>query len=153
MTTKYTDEQIIAYLRTLREGDVLTAVKDDMYITKGERYIVVSDLDGDLGISDDDGDLEYVRIKDGYNFRVFDYIRDGIFEIKAQSTGYIEIESVIQNGSSDDRRRYSIRITANEAGYEAIRALEADSVKAEALAQLKAERDALQAQIDDLEAV
>lgn len=152
MTTKYTDEQIIAYLRTLREGDVLTAVADsDEYYTAGKRYTVEKDSDGDKYVTDNESDRDYVNYSEGYREDFYEYVRDGIFDIPAQSTGYIEIDSVIHNGTSDDRRRYSIRITANEAGYEAIRALEADSVKSEALAQLKAERDALQAQIDEIE--
>lgn len=153
--TKYTDEQIIAYLKTLREGDVLIAARDGDYYTEGDRYAVSKDLDGDMHISDDGDNPVYVNMGDSYDICVARRIRDGIFEIPAQASAKpfeLTITQAYPTAVFDDKSYYIVHASVDGAGLERLRALEAEGKRASVLAELYAKRGALQAQIDDLEA-
>lgn len=151
---KYTDEEIIAYLRTLREGDVLTAVADGRYITEGERYVVNTNSDGDLRISDDDGDPDYVRCDGSYDGCVADYIRDGIFEIPTSATDslYVHLRQVVEVESGGKSYK-NVTVRVDDAGFVELEALEARAFNSRTLAALYAQRAEIQTQIDELEAV
>ena len=154
MTAKYTDEQIIDYLRTLREGDVLTAARNDEYFTEGKRYSVDVDCDGDLRILDDGGDSDYVRLRSGYDHCVADYIREGIFEIPTPAPDYFyaSIRQIAEINSGGIPYK-SVTVRVDDAGFAELEALEARSYKSRELAGLYAKRAEIQAQIDELEAV
>lgn len=154
MTAKYTDGQIIAYLKTLREGDVLTAVKtdDDGNYTAGRRY-VVSKVGGDLRVADNDGYKFSVNQGGYYKSGIFEYIREGIFEIPSQANAvkpfHIDITSyTIETQCS----AHEIEIVADAAGLARLFELEAEGKKSRDLDHLYARRDAIQADIDALEA-
>lgn len=154
MTTKYTDEEIIAYLRTLREGDVLTAAKSDKRFTAGGKYVAEADEDGDLIIRNNYDGGRYVHLGDNYKCRVFGYIREGIFEIPTQSKPFaLAIMQSIETGQYAAGTHYHVNVSVNEAGLAKLRDLEAGSLKAEELAHLYAERGEIQRKIDEMEAV
>ena len=149
MTTKYTDEQIIEYLRTLREGDVLTAVSDSRYLAEGKRYVVTADSDGDLRITDRDGDPDYVRIGVGYDFDVAERIRDGVFEIPTQAaeSSYVSIRQIAEIESGGTTYK-SVSVRVDDAGFAELEALEVRSFTSRKLAGLYAQRAEIQAEID-----
>lgn len=152
--TKYTDEEIIAYLKTLREGDVLTAVGGRDDITIGKRYTIEKDSDGDIFIEDDDGGDNYVRINVDYEYNVARLFRGGIFEIPSQSSApfYASIRQTVEIESGDKPYK-SVSVRVDDAGFAELEALESRSFDSRLLADLYAKRDELQAQIDALEAV
>lgn len=153
--TKYADEQIIEYLRTLREGDVLTAVKDlpEEY-TKGWRYYVSEDGGGDLRLIDDNGLFNYVRIGGSFDCSDAVLFRDGIFEIPTQTNAEpfeISITQTYPTDVFDDKSYYIVHATADGTGLERLQALSAEGKRTSELARLIAQRDEIQRKIDDLE--
>jgi len=152
--TKYTDEEIIAYLKTLREGDVLTAVRnEDIYYTKGATYEIRADEDGDLYVHDNDDTFEYVKIGERFDEEIADYIAAGIFEIPtplAESI-YVSIRQIAEIHPGGIPYK-SVIVRVDDAGFAELEALEHRSVKSRELAGLYAQRAELQAEIDRLEA-
>ncbi|WP_060210531.1 hypothetical protein [Sporosarcina koreensis] len=153
--TKYTDEQIIAYLKTLREGDVLTAVKDKGgEYTAGSKYVAKLDNDGDLYIKNDNISSDYIRIGSTYVCYVFVRFQTGVFEIPAQVNDApfeLTITQTYPTDVFDDKAYYIVHASVDGAGLVRLQALEAESKRAGVLAELYAKRDAIQTQIRSLE--
>lgn len=151
--TKYTDEQIIEYLRTLRKGDVLTAVDgvhDDF--TTGKRYTIEADEDDDLYVTDDSDYDRYVSVSGNFEYSVRRLLVGGVFEIPSPAnatpeTFYASIRQIIEIGSYR-----SVTVRVDDAGFAELEALEHRSVKSRELAGLYKQRDAIQAEIVALEA-
>lgn len=147
----YTDEEIIAYLKTLKEGDVLIAVEDDKEddITKGKSYKVRSDGDGDLEFTDDFPYDRFINVGKDYQDDVFELFKRGLFEIPTKSTDkfYVEISDRGEFGDSDTAL---MLIYVDKAGHERMLALEKDSVKTAELAALYEQQAELQRKIDAL---
>lgn len=155
MTTKYTDEQIIEYLRTLREGDELTAVKDyHGDFSEGRQYTVKEDGDGDLYIDDNDVYGSYVFVGTDYDCSVLRRFVDGTFEIPSQSNApfYASIRQIVEIESGGKPYK-SVTIRVDDAGFAELEALESRSFDSRLLADLYAKRNEIQAEIDALEAV
>lgn len=155
MTTKYTDEQIIAYLRTLREGDVLTAVADDGDFTAGRLYDVGVDSDGDLRIEDNYGGTHYVNIGGDFDCSLAVDFHEGIFEIPTPANAapdsiYVSIRQIAEITSGGIPYK-SVTVRVDDAGFAELEALESRSFNTRKLARLYAERAEIQAEIDALE--
>ncbi|MET3658489.1 hypothetical protein [Sporosarcina psychrophila] len=155
--TKYTDEEIIAYLKTLREGDVLTAVKsfnEASVFKSGRRYEVRADMAGDLFVyCDSRHSKHFVNIGVDYGRYVASIFSRGIFEIPAPAT--VDKPFLIDISSytvSPYNGTYSIEIQADGAGLAQLFELEARGNTSRNLAALYAKRAELQVEIDRLEA-
>lgn len=153
MMTKYTDEEIIAYLKTLREGDVLTATKTDDSFTKGRHYVVSKDKHDDLRLRRDLGGAAFIHIGADYRRSVHARFRLGIFEIPtpaiASKPFHIDITSYTLESHSATQY---IEIEADGAGLARLFELEAEGKRSRDLVHLYAKRAELQADIDRLEA-
>lgn len=153
--TKYTDEQIIAYLKTLREGDVLTAVKDkDGEYTAGSKYVAKLDNDGDLCIEDEGISSDYIRIGRVYDNYVHEMFKAGVFEIPTQVSEApfeLTITQTYPTDVFDDKAYYIVHASVDGAGLARLQALEAESKRAGKLAELYAKREEIQAQIEEAE--
>ena len=146
---KYTDEENIAYLRTLREGDVLTAVADsDEYYTEGKQYVVEKDDDGDLYVMNNFVNSDYVNVGDDYNHEFSYFIREGIFEIPTPTPDsfYVQLRQVV-GLDSEGAATKSVTIHVDDAGFAELEALERRSFKSRELAGLYAQRAEIQAEI------
>jgi len=152
--TKYTDEEIIAYLKTLREDDVLTANKSfETEYTAGDHYRVRKDEDGDLYIRDNDRFRDYISVGNDYRNYVDDMVREGVFEIPTPASAvkpfHLEITSYTLEAYHTDR---NITVIADDVGLARLIELEAEGKKSRNIAVLYAKRTEVQAEIDRLEA-
>lgn len=150
--SKYTGEEIIAYLKTLREGDTLTAVMKGRWYTAGKTYQVEADSDGDLRVKDDEDCDSYVNIGDEYDCSFANDVQCGIFDIPSTKPFKLGIAQTIDSGQYGVNTYYHVSVTVDEAGLAKLRELEAESLKTSELSQLYAERVEIQRKIDGLEA-
>ena len=152
--SKYKDEQIIEYLRTLREGDVLTAVGNHGDFTMGKRYTIEADDDGDLYVTDDSDCVRYIFVGDDFGYSVLRLLNEGTFEIPTQTIApfYASIRQIVEVESGGIPYK-SVTVRVDSAGFAELEALEARSFKSRTLAALYAQRAEIQTQIDELEAV
>lgn len=151
MMAKYTDEEIIAYLRTLREGDVLTAVKsdEDASYTTGRRYSVSMDDNSDLCVRDNDGFGFNVNKGGEYVSGLFFFLRKGTFEIPSPlaESIYVSIRQIAEIHPGGIPYK-SVTVRVDDAGFAELEGLEHRSVKSRELAGLYARRAEIQAEID-----
>lgn len=149
--TKFDKDATIAYLKTLKAGDRLTALRTTRNYTADSLYKVFADGEGDLYVLTDEEYEDYVNISNSYTECVYGLVRDGVFALPSD-VGYITIGARSTAATLDEKVAYSVVMNVDEAGYQTLLKLERDSFKAEELAKLHAQLSEIQTKITELEA-
>lgn len=147
----YRQSDIIKYIKTLRDGDVVRPVISRHDFTAGYGYLIRKDNDGDLYVSDDTDCRIFVNIGGECDSDFLSLIEDGVFVVPNTPPFFLQIDNMSHEDAGDGSPIFYVTITADKAGMEKLEELDKESSTSIELARLLAKKAEIDAQIKKLQ--
>lgn len=148
--TKYSEDEVVSFLKTLKLGDCLTCVKQGRGFVLNCVYEVKEDNLGGLFITDSHGNKGYIGLGGRYAGNVYDSYIDGIFSIpQKDKEEEEEIISVIVSTKDGDSN--IVTIHCNDIFLQTLREKLKESKNRLELQRLREEETQIREKIKSLE--